>query len=188
MKNHRIIIIIASAISVIALLAISFRSFAPWLVWNGSNSAPIGLYRIEYRVVQLGEFALVEPPKSIAALIAKRRYLPPGTPLIKRVSGLSGDEICRINERILINKTHVADALLFDSMGRKMPVWSGCFELNLDEVFLLNAPIKSFDGRYLGVTKTSEIIGVSIPLWTKTDASLGRDMTGSAVWVDGEAV
>jgi len=153
-----------------ALLLLSFASavkVSPKLVWNATQSAPIGLYRIEPRTPKLGDYVLVSPSKTLAEFIEERQYLPPDTPLIKRVAAITGDEICREYEAIFINKTHVADALLFDSRDREMPQWSGCFTLKINEIFLLNAHEKSLDGRYFGATKRNEIIGVAIPGFVK---------------------
>jgi len=168
MSGRRGIIVVASASIAIASLAFAaLNQFTLRLVWNASPSAPIGLYRIDDRAAKIGEFVLVEPSGMAAELLAEREYLPSGTPLIKRIAALTGEEICRRNEHIFINNMYVATALLTDSKGRKMPQWSGCFTLKEDEIFLLNAHEKSLDGRYFGATKTSVVIGVTIPVFVK---------------------
>jgi len=166
MRNRRKFIAVG-CVAVAALAIAMVMDFTPRMVWNATPSAPIGLYRIQMRAPGIGEFVLVEPQGEAASLIVERGYLPPNTLLIKGVSALSGDEICRMNERIMINKTHVANVLLEDSQGRSMPRWSGCFTLRYDEFFLLNAHEKSLDGRYFGATKRGEIIGVAIPVFVK---------------------
>jgi len=152
-------------IAIVALVIAMVTDFTPRMVWNATPSAPVGLYHVQLRAPSIGEFALVEHRGEAAELLAERRYLPPGVPLIKRVSARSGDEICRLDERILVNNIHVADALFEDSLGRFMPEWSGCFMLKNNEIFLLNAHEKSLDGRYFWVTKMDEIIGVAIPVF-----------------------
>jgi conjugative transfer signal peptidase TraF len=170
MKNSRFIPIGLGAVSIAALGVSSVVDCAPQLVWNASASAPIGLYRIERKPPEIGDFVLVDPDENFVKLITERGYLPPDIPLLKRVAALAGDEICREKERIFLNTIHVADALLVDSAGQKMPVWSGCFSLRGDEVFLLNASEKSLDGRYVGATNGSQIIGIARPVWVKLDA------------------
>ncbi len=165
-RNRRIFIAIGS-IAITALAIAVVTDFTPRLVWNATPSAPTGFYRIAARAPEWGEFALVEPSEPVAKLIQERNYLPPDTPLIKRVSALVGDEICRDHAAIFINKTHVADARLEDSLGRSMPEWSGCFTLKANEIFLLNAHEKSLDGRYFGATDTDAIIGVAIPVFIR---------------------
>lgn len=155
----------AGTLSVAALSLATLHEFAPRLAWNGSASAPMGLYRIDGRSLpQVGDLVLVKPDPALRKFITERGYLPPDIPLIKRVAALSVVEICRQNEAIFIEKIHVADALLVDSIGRPMPVWSGCFTLNSDEVFLLNRHEQSLDGRYFGATKISNVTGVAIPI------------------------
>lgn len=159
--------IIAIVVSVTGLAAAMTYEFAPRVIWNASPSAPIGLYRIEQNPPVIGDFVLVSPSGHAAELIKNRRYLPPDIPLLKRVAAMSGGEICRECERIFINKFHVADAFLVDSIGRDMPRWSGCFTLQSDEVFLLNDHERSLDGRYFGTTKRDQIIGVAIPVFVR---------------------
>lgn len=157
----------ASALAISALGVASAAEFAPRLVWNASSSAPIGLYRIEDRAPQRGDFVLVDPGSALEKFIAGRGYLPEKIPLLKRLAALPGDEICRKSEAIFINKTFVAEARKFDSEGRILPSWSGCFTLHSGEVFLLNDHENSLDGRYFGATNVKDVIGVVIPLWTK---------------------
>lgn len=154
-----------------ALALASVVKFAPILVWNASASAPIGLYRIERNErLEVGDYLLVRSDETLAKLIAERGYLPENIPLLKRVAALSGDEICRESEAIFISDVRVASALIFDSLGRKMPSWSGCFTLQSDEIFLLNDPDRSLDGRYFGATAAADVIGVAKPVWVRESA------------------
>ena len=160
----------ALLLSVAAVAAISVASavsFAPKLVWNASASAPIGLYRIKNRAPETGDFVLVTPSSDVAKLINERRYLPPGIPLIKRVGALPGDEVCRENLSIFINRKHVANAQKADSFDREMPSWSGCFMLQSDQIFLLNEHEQSLDGRYFGATSASDVIGVAVRVFAE---------------------
>ena len=159
------------AVSGVAIVAISIASvvnFAPVLVWNASASAPVGFYRIkQYEALEIGDYVLVRPDETLAKLIAERGYLPENIPLLKRVAAVPGDEICRKSEAIFINETLVAEARIFDSSGRKLPSWNGCFRLRSGELFLLNDHEKSLDGRYFGSTNAEDVIGVVIPLWIR---------------------
>ncbi len=169
MRPRRFLLVLVT-VSVAGLGVASRFDFAPVLVWNASASAPVGLYRIEDRAPEIGDLVLVQVGAEIKEFIAEREYLPPEIPLLKRVAARSGAKICREDEAVLIDKNHVADALLFDSRGRKLPVWSGCFTLQSDEIFLLNAPAKSLDGRYFGATKLDDVIGVAVPVWVRSEA------------------
>jgi conjugative transfer signal peptidase TraF len=168
MRRGVVKILAVSGAGVAAITLAGLTDFAPVLVWNASASAPIGLYRIERNAPpEIGDFVLVTPDERLGKFIAERAYLPENIPLLKRVAAVPGDEICRESGAVLINKTHVADALNFDSLGRGIPAWSGCFTLRSDEIFLLNDPERSLDGRYFGATKTVDVIGVARPVWVR---------------------
>ena len=143
----------------------------PRLIWNTSESAPIGLYRVVYRAPLRGEMALVSPAGAAAKLIESRTYLPPKTPLLKRVAAQTGDEICRHETQVFVNGVILAQALKVDSIGRPMPAWSGCFTLQDGEIFLLNDHPKSLDGRYFGTADLKDVVGVAQPVWLKQKTS-----------------
>ena len=167
MNRRRVKLLMVSGAAIGLIIVASVATLAPKLVWNPSNSAPAGLYWVDQREPILGEFALVTPGAATADLIERRGYLPPDIPLVKRVSARGGDEICRESHAILINKIHVADTLIADSLDRKLPQWRGCFTLQSDEIFLLNDHENSLDGRYFGATNVDDVIGVAIPIWVK---------------------
>ncbi len=169
MRPRRILFFLV-AVSVAALGVVSRFEFAPVLVWNASASAPIGLYRIDDRAPEIGDLVLVQVGAELKEFITEREYLPPEIPPLKLVAALSGAEIWPEDEAVLIDKIHLADAILFDSRRRKLPVWSGCFILQSDEMFLINTPQKSLDGRYFGATKLNDVIGVAVPVWVRSEA------------------
>lgn len=166
MKPRRILVLALVAVSIAVLGVASRFDFAPRLVLNASASAALGLYRIENRAPRVNDFVLVKPDAGLEEFIVARGYLPENTPLLKRVAALSGARICRHGAAIFINGTPVAEALRVDSQGRNMPVWQGCFSLSDGQIFLLNAPRNSLDGRYFGATKITQVIGVAIPVLT----------------------
>lgn len=158
---------LAAVLSGVALIGMSAIDHAPLLVWNASASAPIGLYRVTHDAPKRGDMVLVQPTKSIAKLAAKRRYLPIGVPLIKRIAAMSGDDVCAFNSVIIINGDVVAYQLKVDRKGRPMPRWNECRALEADEIFLLLKPADSFDSRYFGPIPRSQITGRLVPLWTE---------------------
>jgi conjugative transfer signal peptidase TraF len=157
-----------SGITLGVFLAACPRLGAPWLVWNASGSAPLGLYAVDHpSALHLGDLVIVRPPESIAQFLAAGGYLPIGAPLLKYVAALSGQQVCRIGLVITIDGTAIGDSRERDTRGRPLPVWSGCRVLADNEVFLLNPLVPdSLDGRYLGALPITSIIGRAIPLWT----------------------
>lgn len=141
---------------------------APWLVWNASASAPVGLYRVLPANAVRGDLVLVRTPCSARKLAAERGYLPQNVPLVKRVAAQGGDVVCAAANVIFVNGRVVAERLARDRRGRPLPGWSGCQTLEPDDVFLLMENVTaSFDGRYFGPVSRAAIIGRLAPLWIK---------------------
>ncbi|MBB6414184.1 signal peptidase I [Mesorhizobium sangaii] len=159
------------AVATIGLSLIGFAAFVrptPWLVWNASASAPVGLYRIAAGPSARGDLVLISAPEAIASLAEKRGYLPPNIPLVKRLAALPGEHVCAFNEAIIIGGEIVARRLATDGQGRPMPWWNACRKLGRDEIFLLGSDRnRSFDSRYFGPIPTQNVIGRLVPLWTE---------------------
>ncbi|MFT5331035.1 MAG: conjugative transfer signal peptidase TraF [Parasphingorhabdus sp.] len=138
----------------------------PLLIWNASASTPIGLYYIgSAPFLKRGDLVAVWLPEPMRGLAAERRYLPRNIPALKRIVAVQGDRVCAIGRRIFVNGESVAERLIVDSKGRPMPLWEGCRALGLGDLFLLNSGARnSFDGRYIGVTKTSDVLGKATSL------------------------
>ena len=162
--------IVAIAVSVIAIAGLAARhSDPPWLIWNATASAPIGLYEVRSQsAFARGELVLVRPPQWVRTFAAARAYLPNTVPMVKRIAAENGDIVCRERDAIMINGRVVAHALLADGAGRALPVWSGCRKLGEGEIFLLMDNVRaSFDSRYFGPVPTTSIIARVVPLWTR---------------------
>ena len=152
----------------------SFVSLPNKLIYNGSQSAPIGFYWIDQEPVLRGDYVFVRIPERVRKLIQDRRYLPPKVPLLKRVIGLTGDRSCRPDEQVLMNGKAIATALKRDGAGQKLPDWQGCHSLSEENIFLLQDHPHSFDGRYFGPVDRALIIGRATRLrypWRKRHQS-----------------
>ena len=109
--------------------------------------------------------ALWLPPHA-RRLAAERRYLPQNIAAIKRVVGVAGDSVCALGTRISVNGKWIADRHPIDGKGRPMPWWQNCKRLGKDELFLLNEEAaNSFDGRYIGISQRSDVIGEASLIW-----------------------
>jgi len=152
------------------LLATSLVDFGPSkFIWNASESVTKGLYRVAALPPNTSDLVFVQLPEWARFLASQRNYLPRNVPALKRISGVSGDVVCRIGLNIFVNQNRVAIAKPRDGLGRKLPQWSGCRVLKSDELFLLADHPNSFDGRYFGATKTSSVIGIAVPVWLASD-------------------
>jgi len=136
------------------------------LIWNASASVPTGLYwLVADEPLQIGHCVAITPVPQIRQWMASRGYLPLGVPLIKRVAALNGQQVCRFRHGITIDGRLVALARARDTLGRPLPVWSGCRTLGPDTFFALNEHrADSLDGRYFGPMPRSVVIGRAIPV------------------------
>jgi len=157
-----------SCILVCACLFVLWSKPAVRLVWNGSASAPTGLYWVAHiRHIERGDFVVIQPPPGIARFLADRRYLPINVPLMKHVAALPGEELCRNGVSVSVNGITVATAKMRDRRDRAMPVWTGCTRIGDTKIFLLNHNGDSLDGRYFGPLPASGIIGRAHPLFVR---------------------
>jgi conjugative transfer signal peptidase TraF len=165
-RLRRRIVITGAGIAV--LLASVAVPPAPRLVWNASASAPVGLYTVTPGAsVEPGDMVIARVPASFRRLAAERRYLPMNVPLVKRVAGYAGDEVCVLKNRIFLNGRPIAVRRATDREGRPMPAWHGCIRLHGRQLFLLMDNPASFDGRYFGATEGDDAIGKARLLWRR---------------------
>lgn len=142
---------------------------SPRLVWNASASAPVGLYRVAPRApVVAGDMVVAWLPAEARTLAASRRYLPANVPAVKRVAAGPGARVCALGETVFVDGRRVAGRLAADRLGRPLPWWEGCHVLGPGERFLLmgESPA-SFDGRYFGPSRVSDIVGRAALLWAR---------------------
>ena len=159
-----------SGISVIGVALISLPAtgvLPPLLLYNPSESAPLGWYRVEpFSVISRGDLVVSHLPEDASMFAAERGYLPSGIPVIKTVRALEGDTVCAVDGELLINGTPAVRLLSTDSLGRALPSpWKACRLLQPGEVLLLSdRTLDSFDGRYFGTVLKADILGRAILL------------------------
>jgi len=146
-------ILVLAAVGVAMLIASAWVQAR--LVWNFTPSIPTGLYWIENRAWEKGDRVAVDPSGSLLTTLKRTGVLENGRLLMKRVAAAAGDEVCRSDAQVLVNGSDVATA----RSDANLPMWSGCFRLQVGDVFLLGETDNSFDGRYFGVTSAEDIVG-----------------------------
>ena len=160
-------VVVGASVALIAVTAALPPS--PRLVWNASASAPIGLYAVDPGAPpDAGDMAIARVPARYRELAARRHYLPVNVPLVKRVVGVPGDDVCARGPAVFVDGKLMAKRLAVDARSRAMPWWQGCIRLRGRQLFLLmtESPA-SFDGRYFGATDPQDVIGKAHPLWTR---------------------
>lgn len=160
---------IMAIVAGVGLIVASTIDHRPRWVWNASASAPVGLYAAgSPGTPAVGRRVIYAPPPAQAEVIAARRYLPSGVPLLKTVAAIAPSEVCREGRTVTVDGVVVAFALTRDRIGRLLPVWSGCRRLDEDEVFLLSPGVPdALDGRYFGPVSQGLIIAQVTPIWTR---------------------
>ncbi|MGJ5182048.1 S26 family signal peptidase [Bradyrhizobium oligotrophicum] len=167
--TKRLPIVIAMLASASLLLEAGPSRSRPLLIWNASGSVPTGLYAVQpSRRWHVTEVVVVQPQGTLAEWLADGGYLPKGVPMLKRILALPGQTVCRRRHAILVDDVEVGVARESDSRGRLLPDWQGCRIIGDGQVFLMNRQSdSSLDGRYFGLTATSDVIGGAVPVWTR---------------------
>lgn len=170
-KRRHFVLAVLSACGLAALAWASFATPSAHVVYNPSNSVPVGWYRVEpvnspADLLHVGSIVLARLPAEPAALAAQRGYLPPHVPLLKRVGAVAPQHVCIVNGVVRIDGVPVAAVLRADRLGRLLPSWPQCRTLAEGELFLLSATNPaSFDSRYFGPIDTSTVIGIARPIY-----------------------
>ena len=170
--------LVLAGFAAVGLAALAWAAFVqplPRLIYNPSDSVPVGWYRVDpiqhragslARSLSVGSIVLTQLPADGAALAAQRGYLPAHVPLLKRVGAVAPQHVCIVAGQVRIDGVPVAAALPADRLGRPLPSWQHCRALAEGELFLLSATNPaSFDSRYFGPVSASAVIGVARPVW-----------------------
>lgn len=160
--------LLATSAAAMSLALTAVTPPAPWLMWNTTASAPVGLYRLApMKRLAIGDLVVARPPEPLATWFDEAGYLPRGVPLVKHVAAVAGQRICRAGDALTIDGGFAARARDRDRFGRRLPVWSGCYRLGRNDLLLLNSAPDSLDGRYFGPSQRADLIGRAIPIWTR---------------------
>jgi type IV secretory pathway protease TraF len=156
--QHRNFVVAISALAVAAIAAKPCINPVPFVIWNASQSVPVGWYLVSKRQPNLGEIAVIRPLKWIEIYAASRGYLPLQTPLLKPVRTIKSSIVCRFGRYVFIDGKLVARTKNLDTSHRMLPVWKGCRTLKFDEIFVLGQHRDSFDSRYFGPINRTQAV------------------------------
>jgi type IV secretory pathway protease TraF len=135
----------------------------PVIIWNASDSVPVGWYLVLKRQPKRHEIAVMKPSKWVQIYAAARGYLPWNAWLLKPVAAMHPSLICRFGQTVLVDATYAASANVMDQKHRHLPVWKGCQRLLGTQYFVLSRHHNSFDSRYFGPIEQAQVLGTAFP-------------------------
>lgn len=125
---------------------------------NESPSLPRGLYLRSGVAITPGAVVALPQPVSARPYL-ERLGMPEDVLLLKRVAAIGGEGVCAADGMVVTHDRRVR-TLGRDSRGAVLLVWRGCRLLAADEFFLLGDTPGSFDSRYFGPVRRSDVAGV----------------------------
>jgi type IV secretory pathway protease TraF len=160
-KHNKIMLALATV--GIAFLAVKpLINPVPLVIWNASESVPIGWYFVANRQPNIGEIAVIKPVDWVQIYASSRGYLPQNVWLLKPIFAANPSIVCRFGSYIFVDGKHVAKARIVDNLHRRLPVWKGCKALTSTQYFILGRRRDSFDSRYFGPIEKGQVVGTAI--------------------------
>lgn len=159
----------AAVLTVMALAVVLAQLFPKRLVINRTGSVPLGLYWLSKdSPIERGRIVTFPIPPEVRDFVLERRLVPKGgffETFSKPVAALAGDRVCIRDSALWINDAQFAPVPGTDSAGRSLPTYAICRALQEGEVFVATS-VHSFDSRYYGPIRSSDIVGTLSPLMT----------------------
>ena len=162
--KHRKIMLAMAAIGIAFLATKPLINPVPLVIWNASESVPIGWYFVAKHQPKIGEIAVIKPVDWVQIYASSRGYLPQDVWLLKPVFASHPSIICRSGSHVFVDGKQVAKAKIMDNQHRLLPVWKGCKALASTQYFVIGRHRDSFDSRYFGPIEKHQVIGTAFPL------------------------
>ena len=156
-----------------------FQAFNAMVYLNLTESLPVGVYvRVPKFEIECGDYVVYEPSEEIKNLIRENGWGDGEQKFLKLVGGVQGDEY-EVEEKhriFLVNGKFAGQVFRTDTAGNKLPQLQGKFKVGEGEILPLGTNLRSFDGRYTGTIKTSEIEAKVVPLILWEDKRIGEEV------------
>ena len=148
MRKTWIVLIVGFFVVLLAAYCFGFR-------WNYSGSVPLGLWRLEDRRIQRGDYVQVSPNDSgWYRLGVEREYYREGAYLLKHVVALDGYVVSydATEKSVSIGSAFIpiSEIRSRDVAGRAMPSPQYPIRLTPNEAWLASDNERGYDSRYFG--------------------------------------
>lgn len=167
-RRRAIRIILIGFVPVVAAAAVASALPGPIVIHNPSPSLPIGYYARTSEPPVKGRIIAFQIPAMGRPYAAQ--HMPPliRAGIIKRIVAGQGDRVCTTGpEGLTINGKPIAPIVEKDRFGRPLPHWRECRQLGAGEYFVFSDRIpNSYDSRYYGPVRSTDIMGTFRPVWT----------------------
>lgn len=171
MIGTRARVLLVSTVVVLASAAASLAAeVGSHLVWNGTESLPLGLYwlvSLDARPLHRGQLVAFPVPDSVRGLVHERGYLPDGSLILKRVVALPGDRVCVRDGVLVVGDRVLGRVLEHDIAGRPLPHDRRCDRIQAGEIYVAATHPRSFDSRSFGPVAVRDLRGAAKALWTR---------------------
>lgn len=154
---------------VIAGAVMATMSEAPWLLYPNTPSLPDGIYLRISDSPTVGKIvAFRVPDAAVSYQQSIGVTVDPGFLFMKPIIAGPDDHVCnRAGSVLALNGRVIATIAKADHIGRPLPKWKGCRRLGADDYFTFSNHVpNSFDSRYYGPIKATDILGVYRSLLT----------------------
>ena len=133
-------------------------------VLNISSSIPIGIYKVDKSTDFKRGDIITFSTKNYSDILNYSGSIKNIT-FSKYIAGISGDYIRIENNKIYINNKEKGNIFKVDGLNNNLPqLKEKKYIVKVDEVFVLGTNDKSFDSRYYGCIKKSDVIYKLVPL------------------------
>ncbi len=157
-KKYLILLIFLLVLNILGIY--TRKSF----VINISSSIPIGIYKVDKSIDFKKGDIITFSTKNYSDILNYSGSIKNVT-FSKYVAGISGNYIRIENNKIYINNKEKGNIFKVDGLNNKLPqLKEKEYIVKEDEVFVLGTNNKSFDSRYYGCIKKSDVIYKLVPL------------------------
>lgn len=164
--------IVALLVLLIGMVEYYKAFFSPMFYINITQSEPQGIYKIvecdSALDLKKGEFIIVDVPENMQPIIYGRNWALPGTPLIKQVGAIAGDEYTVTDTEFYINQNDIGPIAKIDRQGEPLPqLEKGTKKVSQGHILAISTyHNRSFDSRYMGEIQMSKVRTKVVPLLT----------------------